>query len=154
QEKDVKKQSIPILGANDAASGVAVLMEIARNLKGTPPNVGVDIVFVDGEDYGKESDTQFYFLGARDLTKNYPVKNLPVFGILLDMVGDKQLELMKEPYSIEYAPDVVDLVWSTARNLGYTQFSFETQGRVLDDHIPLNQAGIRTIDLIDFKYPD
>jgi len=154
QDPDVKKQKEMVLGANDGASGVAVLMELARQLKIKPPSVGIDILFTDGEDYGKEGDTEGYFLGARSFSKNLPPGFKPEFGILLDMVGDAQLEIRKERYSLEYAPAIVDLVWSAARSLGVEQFSDNLQGWVLDDHIPLNEAGIKTIDLIDFNYPD
>ena len=154
QDKDKKKRNQPILGANDGASGVAVLLEIARHLKSNPPTVGIDMLLVDGEDYGKEGDTKNYLLGARYFAKNLPQGFAPAFGILLDMVGDKELELRKEKYSLKYAPDIVELVWSTAHELNVTQFSWETQDWATDDHLPLNEAGIKTIDLIDFNYPD
>jgi len=154
QEKDTKKQNTPILGANDGASGVAVLLEMARLFKITPPPIGVDILFVDGEDYGKEGDSEWYLLGARHFAKHLQPGYAPVFGVLLDMVGDKTLELKRERYSVKYAPDIVDLVWSTARELGVAQFTDEYQSWVMDDHLPLNEVGIKTIDLIDFAYPD
>ncbi len=154
QEKDPKKRNQPILGANDGASGVAIYLEIARHLRSAPPAIGIDILFVDGEDYGKESDTPNYLLGARYFAEHLPKGFSPAFGILLDMVGDKQLEIRKEQYSMKYAPDIVDLVWSTAAALGVEQFSSFAQNAVTDDHIPLNEAGIKTIDLIDFDYPD
>lgn len=154
-DKDPKKRNKPILGANDGASGVAILMEIARQVKEHPPGVGVDIVFVDGEDYGKEGDTRFYLLGAKYFAKNLPPGFAPAFGILLDMVGDKDLQIPKDRYSMEYAPDIVDLVWSTARNLKIPQFiDAPSRGWTTDDHIPINEAGIKCIDLIDFEYPD
>ncbi len=155
QEKDKKKQQKPILGANDGASGVAVLLEIARHLKSNPPPIGVDILFVDGEDYGKERDNKFYSLGARYFAKNLPPGFTPAFGILVDMIGDKELQIFKDRYSLQQAPDVVDLVWKTAAELNISEFANEKhQGDIFDDHVPLNQAGIKTIDLIDFDYPD
>ncbi len=154
EDPDPKKRSLPIPGANDGASGVAILLEIARHLKTTPPAVGVDMLLVDGEDYGKEGDTPNYLLGARYFADHLPPGFQPAFGILLDMVGDRQLEIPKEPYSMKYAPDIVDLVWSTAHSLGVSQFTDDVQGWVTDDHLPLNEAGIKTIDLIDFNYPD
>ncbi|MBI4548025.1 MAG: M28 family peptidase [Ignavibacteriae bacterium] len=154
EDPDSTKHNQPIIGANDGASGVAVLLEIARHLKTTPPSVGIDILLTDGEDYGNEGDNGNYLLGARYFAKNLPSGFQPVFGILLDMVGDKQLELLKESNSIKFAPDVVELIWSTARELGVHQFTDAVQQEVLDDHIPLSQAGIRTVDLIDFDYPD
>ncbi len=153
QDHDPRKLDQPILGANDGASGVAVLLEIAGHLKARPPAVGVDILLVDGEDYGREGDTNNYLLGSRYFAKNLPPGFKPLFGILLDMVGDKDLEIQKEPNSLQHAPDIVDLVWSSAKELGVYQFSDLTQRPVLDDHIPLNEAGIKTIDLIDFEYP-
>ncbi len=154
QDPDPKKRHFPVPGANDGASGVAVLLEIARHCKARPPAIGVDIVLTDGEDYGYERDLQNYFLGARYFASHLPEGYHPMFGILLDMVGDSQLEIPKEPNSISNAPDVVNLVWSTAKNLGVYQFTDAVQRPVSDDHIPLNEAGIRTIDLIDFDYPD
>ncbi len=154
QDKDPKKQTEPILGANDGASGVAVLLEIARVLKKTPPPIGVDILFVDGEDYGKEGDDSKYLLGAKYFAEHQPEGYRATFGILLDMVGDANLELLREPYSETYGRDIVDLVWATARTLGVYQFTDRQQHATLDDHLPLNKAGIKTIDLIDFAYPD
>lgn len=155
QESDPRKRTRRILGANDGASGVAVLMEIARHLKSSPPRVGVDLLLVDGEDYGKEGDTQYYLLGARYFARNLPAGFVPVFAILLDMIGDKQLDIPKDRYSVEVAPDIVDLVWSTANELKMPQFiNSLSRGKTIDDHVPLNEAGIKTIDLIDFEYPD
>lgn len=148
------KRELPILGANDAGSGVAVLLEIASLLKNAPPPVGVDIVLFDGEDYGKEGDTDMYLLGSRYFARTKSPDYLPRFGILLDMVGDTQLDLPKEINSVRYAPDIVNLVWGTARELGITQFDDQTGDEILDDHVPLNEAGIKTIDIIDFAYPD
>lgn len=153
EDTDSKKRNQPVPGANDGASGVSVLLEIARNLKTSPAQIGIDMLFSDGEDFGKENDFENYLLGTRYFANNLPKGFTPMFGILLDMVGDKELEISKEPNSLEYAPDVVELVWSAARELGIYQFSDNTQRPVLDDHIPLNKVGIKTIDLIDFEYP-
>lgn len=154
QDQNRSRRNEPILGANDGASGVAVLLELATLLKSTPVSVGVDIVLFDGEDYGKEGDHESYFLGARYFASAKSADYVPRFGILLDMVGDRFLDLPKEQYSQRYAPDVVDLVWNTAASLGVDQFQDESGEEVLDDHIPLNEAGIKTIDIIDFNYPD
>lgn len=154
QDPDRSKRELPILGANDGASGVAVLLEIATVLKAHGPAVGVDLVLFDGEDYGKEGDHQNYLIGSRYFASHRPAEYLPRFGILLDMVGDTYLEIPREGYSAKYAPDILDLVWKTARELGYGQF-VDVQGEeVIDDHLPLNEVGIKTIDLIDFDYPD
>lgn len=154
QESDPVKAEKPVLGANDGASGVAVLLEIARHLKASPPAVGVDILLTDGEDFAVEGNKEEYLRGSKYFAANLPQGFRPVFGILLDMVGDKELELMKERHSVSFAPDVVELVWNAAKELHVTQFSDKLQGFVTDDHLPLNRAGIRTIDLIDFDYPN
>jgi Zn-dependent M28 family amino/carboxypeptidase len=153
-DEDKTRREEPILGANDGASGVAVMLELAGLLKSSPPAVGVDIALFDGEDYGLENDHQRYLLGSRYYAANRGAGELPRFGILLDMVGDKFLDLPKERYSVRYAPDIVDLVWKTAAGLGIRQFEDEQGEEILDDHIPLNEAGIKTIDIIDFNYPD
>lgn len=153
-DQDSTNRDRPILGANDGASGVAVLVELAGLLKATPPSVGVDLVLFDGEDYGMEGDHESYLLGSRHFAATRTPDYLPRFGILLDMVGDTFLELPREGYSVRYAPDVVDLVWNTARDLGVSQFVADVGPEIIDDHLPLNEGGIRTIDLIDFNYPD
>ena len=154
QDTDLSRRDEPILGANDGASGVAVLLEIATLLKQERPRIGVDIVLFDGEDYGMEGDHLNYLLGSRYYALNKPTDYVPRFGILLDMVGDTYLEIPKEGYSLRYAPDLVDLVWSTARQLGISQFVDIDGEEIIDDHLPLNEVGIKTIDLIDFNYPD
>lgn len=154
EDPDPRNHDKPVLGANDGASGIAVLLEIARHLKQQPPAVGIDVLFTDGEDYGKRGDNNNYLLGARYFAKNISPDFKPAFGILIDMIGDAQLEIPKDQYSIRYAPEIVDLIWSKARELGVYQFSERLQGYVMDDHLPLNEIGIKTVDLIDFAYPD
>ena len=153
QDPDPAKRALPIAGANDGASGVAVLLQIARVCKAASPPAGVDLLLVDGEDYGREGDSENYLLGSRWFARHLPAGYRPQFGIVLDMIGDRDLAIPREPYSIQYAPDIVELVWGSAAELGVRQFVQEEQRYVLDDHIPLNEAGIKTIDLIDFDYP-
>ncbi len=153
-DKDKEKRNQPILGANDGASGVAVLLELAQLMKQSPPPIGVDIIFFDGEDFGKSGDLENYLLGSKYFTKNKAAGFNPRLGILLDMVGDQQLEIPKEKNSLKFAPEVVQYVWSIAEELGISQFSNREGDEVYDDHVPLNEAGIKTIDLIDFAYPD
>jgi hypothetical protein len=153
EEKDPAKQNLPILGADDGASGVAVLLEIARLLKQVQPPIGVDILFVDGEDYGKSRDLDSYFLGARYFMKMKNENYRPRFAVLLDMVGYKDLQIPMEQNSITFAPEAVELIWSTAENLGVTQFVNVPGEEISDDHIPLNSGGIPTVDIIDFQYP-
>ena len=154
RDENLARRGEPILGANDGASGVAVLLELAGLFKSSTPTVGVEIALFDGEDYGKEGDHEKYLLGSRHFASVKGDAYLPRFGILLDMVGDKFLDLPKELFSVRYAPDVVDLVWKTAARLGIRQFEDAPGEEVLDDHMPLNEAGIKTIDIIDFNYPD
>jgi hypothetical protein len=154
QDPNPEARLRPIPGANDGASGVAVLLEIAKLLKSSPPPVGVEIVLFDGEDYGREGDHANYLLGSRYYAKTVNSADLPKFGILLDMVGDKNLDLPRERNSVRYAPDVVNLVWNTAARLGIRQFDNSQGEEILDDHLPLNEVGIKTIDIIDFNYPD
>lgn len=153
EEKEASKKVMPVQGANDGASGVAVLLEIARVLKNNPPPIGVDIIFFDGEDYGLSGDLENFCIGSKHFAKNKPPNYNPQFGILLDMVGDKDLQIYKEGNSVRYAPDVVNYVWGIARELGIHEFKDEIKYDVYDDHIPLNEVGIRTINIIDFDYP-
>lgn len=154
QELDPTKRNLPIPGANDGASGVAVLLEISRILKNFPPQIGIDIILFDGEDYAKPHDASGYLRGSKYFTKNKPQNYNPMFGVLLDMIGDSQLEIQKEGFSVRYAPDVVQLIWSIATELGYIEFVNRVGQEVIDDHIPLNEVGIKTANLIDFNYPD
>ena len=143
EDKDPAKQNQPIPGADDGASGVAVLLEIARLLKQTPSPIGVDILFVDGEDYGKSRDLDSYFLGSRYFMKMKNQNYKPRFAILLDMVGYRDLQIPMEQNSITYAPEAVELIWSTAEKLGVTQFLNIPGEEISDDHVPLNSEVCR-----------
>ncbi|MFP8488427.1 M28 family peptidase [Gracilimonas sp. Q87] len=141
----------PILGADDGASGVGVLLELARMFRDNPPPVGVDIILFDGEDYGKSGDLNRYFLGSRYWSKNPPVPGYsPRFGILLDMVGGAGAQFPKEQYSVNYAPNLVNEVWNIADEKGYGDMFLNEQGAaVSDDHVIVNeQAGIPIINII------
>ncbi|MFU8860021.1 MAG: M28 family peptidase [Cyclonatronaceae bacterium] len=151
RDPDVTRRDDPIPGADDGASGVAVLLEMARILSGNPPPVGVDLVLFDGEDYGREGDLQYYFLGAREWAENPPVPGYsPRFGILLDMVGAEGAIFPKELYSLTYAKSLVDGVWQVASELGYgNQFPDIRGAAISDDHVVVNeQLGIPTINII------
>ena len=152
----------PIRAANDAASGVAVMLEIARLLqRDTTLRVGVDFVCFDAEDWGtpqwaeSEGGDNSWALGAQYFAANLPYGFHVRYGILLDMVGGEGARFYKEGMSMQFAPEIVKKVWRAARKAGYGNF-FPRQegGMVTDDHIPLNQtAHIPTIDIIPF-YPD
>ncbi len=158
EDANPETRNKPILGANDGASGVAVLLELARIFKNNPPPLGVDILFVDGEDYGHSqkdgrSDLDLYFLGAKHFSKTKSPEYTPRFGILLDMVGDRDLQIPLEQNSMRFAPQLMDMVWSTAEEVRATQFIRIPGESISDDHFALNEAGIPTIDIIDFQYP-
>lgn len=148
QEKDSSLHRHPIPGANDGASGVAVLLQLAAMLHAHAPAVGVDIVFFDGEDYGREGDEDMYLLGSRYYAASLGDAR-PVFGILLDLVGDRDAVFPREAISQQYAPDIVDLVWGAAARLGQARFRATEGSAILDDHEPLNRAGVKTVDIID-----
>ena len=151
-----RDSTAPVLGANDGGSGVAVLLAMADALKRAPPTIGVDLLFVDGEDYGSFDRNEDVLLGSKYYAQHLPPGGLPRFAILFDMVGDKDLKLQQEGLSLTAAPDLVDQVWRLAARLGYQGvFVNEQMGAITDDHVPLQQAGIRAIDLIDLSYgPD
>lgn len=147
-------QRQPVPGANDGASGVAVLLGVADALRERPPAVGVDLLFVDGEDWGDFSDSTESLIGSRYFAANLPPGYQPLFGVLFDMVGDRDLQLYWEGNSEAYAPEVVRRVWATAEQLGYDRvFLPGVRHTLVDDHIPLQLAGLRVIDLVDFDYP-
>jgi hypothetical protein len=149
-ERTPENRNKPIPGANDGASGVAVLLELARQFKASRPPVPVMLVFLDGEDVGPNIDMMF--LGSRYLVKNKP-QEMPTRGILLDMIGDKELVIPQEINSITGAKEVVAEVYGVAKKLGYSkQFPAEVGQEVIDDHVQLQEAGIKMIDLIDFDY--
>ncbi len=153
RDPDPSAHDQPILGANDGASGVAVLLEIADHLKALPPPVGVDIVLFDGEDYGRSGDLENYFLGSRRFARTRADAYRPELSILLDMVGDRDLTLYIEEHSVQAAPWAVRRVWDAAAKAGIAAFVPEIGYAVEDDHLPLIAEGIPTIDVIDFEYP-
>jgi Zn-dependent M28 family amino/carboxypeptidase len=152
QSRDEADRTQPVPGANDGGSGVAVLLELAHLFSTQAPRIGVDLLFVDGEDYGPSSEDMY--LGARRFASRLvDGPGMPVYAVLLDMVGDMDPSFPAEANSSEAAPQVVQRVWGVARDLGYGRyFPLEVGSRVTDDHIPLNQAGLPTIDVIDFEY--
>jgi Zn-dependent M28 family amino/carboxypeptidase len=154
QAADEADRAIPVPGANDGASGAAVLMQLADMMRTAPPPRRVDLLLVDGEDYGDFGEGHSVFLGSRYFAANLPEGYDPEYGVLLDMVGDRDLDIYVEGHSNRLAPEVVDRVWNIAHRLGFGDvFHRSTRHTMTDDHIPLNEAGIRTIDVIDFDYP-
>lgn len=150
------------IGANDGASGVALLMELAHHMATLQARVGIDFVFFDAEEFlfprGNEVAGEF-FLGSKHFARQYrdkPPAARYVAGVVVDMVGDRRLELYVEKKSLYYAPRVTDGLWATAKALGVKQFRQQPRPKhdVDDDHVPLNRiAKIPTCDIIDFDYP-
>jgi hypothetical protein len=145
----------PVQGANDGGSGVAVLLGLADVLKRSPPTAGVDLLFVDGEDYGDfTKDSADVLIGSRYYAAHQLPGARPLYAVLFDLVADKDLQIYQEGNSLVGAPEVVELVWDTAKDLGYASYFIPSPRHTLiDDHIQLQKAGIRAIDVVDFDYP-
>ncbi|HEX5077217.1 MAG TPA: M28 family peptidase [Gemmatimonadaceae bacterium] len=154
QAEDPAKRSLPVPGANDGASGVGLFIALGDVLKKTPPTVGVDLLFVDGEDYGTFGPPDVdVLLGSTYFAAHMPEGYQPIFGVLFDMIGDADLSIPQESNSVKRAPEVVSRVWDTAAKLGYQRYFPPSLGyEVTDDHIPLLDKGLRVIDVIDLDY--
>ena len=152
QSANLAAQRLPVPGANDGASGVAVLLGVADALKAKPPAVGVDLLFVDGEDYGDFADSTEVLIGSRYFAAHQPAGYPPLYAVLFDMVGDKNLEIYYEGNSQGVAPEVVDRVWRIARDLGYGRVFVPgaREHTLIDDHVSLQRAGMHAIDVVDF----
>ena len=165
EDPDPANRLKPFLGANDGASGVALLMEIAHHLKDAPTPRGVDLVLFDGEELvygGGQNQVGEYFLGSKAFARAYGQsqrnrkRTTPhyAYALVLDMVGDKDLTIDQEQYSLDFAPRLVRDVWAVAKALKVDQFrNQKSRVAVTDDHLPLYNAGIPAIDIIDFDYP-
>lgn len=155
KEPDPARRSLPIPGANDGGSGVAVLLGVADALAASPPSVGVDLLLVDGEDYGDFERDRDVFIGSRWFADHLPSPGYrPLFGVVWDMVGDRALEIFQESNSVHAAPEVVARVWGAAAELGYRDvFVPQVKYAITDDHLPLVARGLRVIDVIDFDFP-
>lgn len=153
QDPDRDKRSLPVDGANDGASGVAVLLEVARQLSVETLNKGIDILFVDAEDWGTDGDEESWALGTKYFVENTPLKNYsPQYAILLDMVGGEGAKFHREYYSERYAPQIADRFWQTAHRMGYGEVFPDKMGSaIMDDHIQLIRAGIPAIDIIEYQ---
>ena len=152
----IGNRNTPIPGANDGAAGVGLFIALGDALKKTPPNVGVDLLFVDGEDYGKSFDAPYkdVLIGSQYFAEHPPSPDYkPIFGVLWDMIGDADLNILQEGNSMRQAPEVVSRVWQKAAEMGYEKFFIPRQGYdVTDDHVPLLNKGMRVIDVIDLDY--
>jgi len=154
QEDDQARRQMPIQGANDGASGVAVLLTLADMFANNPPPIGIDILMTDGEDFAtRPGDYDNMYLGAKHFAANQPPGYAPLYGILVDLVGDTNPRFEMEGYSLHYAPEVVQRVWRMAEGIGYGNVFVRTTGSsIMDDHVPINQGGIRMVNIIDMDY--
>lgn len=152
---DDRKKPVP--GANDGASSTALLMVIAEELKRVPPNVGVDLLFTDGEDWGDFGPPEVdVLLGAKYYADHILPDSTyrPMLAVLWDMIGDRDLRIPQEAHSRQAAQEVVDRVWKTAASLGYKNvFVDQTTYEIDDDHVPLIAKGFKIIDVIDLEFP-
>ena len=153
RDPDSSKHAEPVLGANDGASGVAVLLEVARVLAAQPPPVGVDLILFDGEDCGDSGLPRSFAAGAQHFASQRHAQYQPAFGMLLDMVGDQDLQIYQESYSLRYAGTTVEKLWDYARRLELPAFIPAPGYEIFDDHVPFLEAGIPVVNIIDFNYP-
>lgn len=149
EEQDKSRRRWHVPGANDGGSGTAVLLELARGMMKARPPKDILVVLFDGEDYGIGNN---WIIGSRYFAKNLP-KPHPTYGINIDMVGDRNLNIHVEKSSEERAPHIVRKILNAARRIGAKSFHPDVKYHLLDDHIPLNDAGIPTANIIDFDYP-
>ncbi len=160
-DQDSVRKNEPIDGANDGASGVGILIEVARQLSIAKPDLGIDIIFFDLEDYGQPENSGFpeqddtYCLGSQYWSQNLHTPNyFARYGVLLDMVGATNATFTQEGTSMRYAENVTGMVWKTAGDLGYgNYFLMEKTNPIVDDHYYINQiAEIKCTDVIHYDY--
>ncbi len=145
-------RSKPIPGANDGASGVAVVLELVRLLHQHPPrDVGIDVAFFDAEDMGAASDEEMFCLGSKHFAQNFPFPIRPRYGILFDLVGDIQAQFPMEYNSYRAAESLVERLWRIGSIYGAGRFVQTVSGSVVDDHLPLIESGIPTVNIIDLE---
>lgn len=151
---DSSQRSIPVPGANDNAGGVGLLLALADVLRGIEPAYGVDLLFVDGEDFGDFDAMTDVLIGSTYFAANLPDSGYaPLFGVVWDMIGDRDLRIQQEGHSLRGAPEVVARVWNLAADRGLSHIFVPEPGiEISDDHLPLIRAGLRVIDVIDIDY--
>ena len=152
RDSKIENRKTAISGANDGASGIAVLLEIMRIVSENPPPRSLLFIFFDGEDMGRSSQPDEFALGSRFWSEN-PMPEIPSEAILLDMVGDSDLEFLVEYYSEQNSPGFRKYLWDIAESLDLEAFKELPGPAVADDHLNLIKIGINAIDIIDFDYP-
>ena len=159
QDRDPARRGLPVPGANDGASGTAVLLHLMEILAAEAPPTAVDLLFFDGEDSGAAGDAAGFCLGSRHLAATWQDFGSPLAGppprglVLLDMIGDAELSVPMEATSLQYAGEWTTGIFARAAELGLTAFEPVPGRAVFDDHVPFLAAGIPAVDLIDFDYP-
>ena len=154
EDPDPEKRNDPIIGANDGASGVAVILELARIFNASPPPIGVTLVLFDGEDMGRSGIPKSYAQGSLAFAKDLPIEK-PDEAIILDMIGDAELHIPIERYSYKQNRKLVKKLWGLAKVLRLDAFESRIVHTIYDDHVPLwVEAKIPAIDIIDFNYPN
>jgi len=153
KDLNIKNHKKPVLGANDGASGVAVILTILEQFyKNSINNIGIDILLADAEDMGRYGEPETWAIGSRLFSQNYP-KPLPEFGICVDMVADKELEIKMEKYSYQMAPQLMNHIWNLSHIMGYDAFKWEIGPAIIDDHLSFSmETKVPSIDLIDLDY--
>ena len=154
EDPEPEKRNDPIIGANDGASGVAVVLELARILNASPPPIGVTLVLFDGEDMGRSGIPKSYAQGSLAFAKDLPIEK-PDEAIILDMIGDAELHIPIERFSYQQNRKLVKKLWGLAKELSLDAFESRIVHTIYDDHVPLwAEAEIPAIDIIDFNYPN
>ena len=154
EDPEPEKRNDPIVGANDGASGVAVVLELARILNVSPPLIGVTLVLFDGEDMGRPGIPKSYAQGSLAFAKDLPIEK-PDEAIILDMIGDAELHIPIERFSYQQNRQLVKKLWGLAKVLNLGAFESRIVHTIYDDHVPLwAEAKIPAVDIIDFNYPN
>ena len=154
EDPEPEKRNDPIVGANDGASGVAVVLELARILNVSPPPIGVTLVLFDGEDMGRSGIPKSYAQGSLAFAKDLPIEK-PDEAIILDMIGDAELHIPIERFSYQQNRQLVKKLWGLAKVLNLGAFESRIVHTIYDDHVPLwTEAKIPAVDIIDFNYPN
>jgi len=151
-ETDPELRNQPVPGANDGASGAALLLEVAAALHAVPPRVGVDLVWFDAEDSGVHEDVTTFAQGSARFVADHPGYR-PLAVVIFDMIGRRDLRILQEEISITHAGGLVRSIWQIGRELGLTSLVDSVGPPVYDDHVAFLRAGIPAVDLIDFSDP-